>query len=53
MYLKTDGDVVEDPEITREEIALLEANPSIKQLFLRGSESGNNSDDDSSVDGNV
>ncbi|EPZ32593.1 ATP-grasp fold, sub 2 domain-containing protein [Rozella allomycis CSF55] len=32
-YLKTDGDVVEDPEITREEIKLLESFPFIKQIL--------------------
>ncbi|EGF84449.1 hypothetical protein BATDEDRAFT_34316 [Batrachochytrium dendrobatidis JAM81] len=38
MYLKTDGDVVEDPDITKGEIALLEAMPEIKQIILRGSQ---------------
>ncbi|KAI8915086.1 hypothetical protein BC831DRAFT_487837 [Entophlyctis helioformis] len=38
MYLKTDGDVVEDPEITKGEIALLEAIPCVKEIFLRDSE---------------
>ena len=46
MYLKTDGDVIEDPEITKEEINLLESDPQIKAIldgsrgiylyFLRG-----------------
>jgi hypothetical protein len=36
MYLKTDGDVIEDPEITKEEITLLEADMSIKQILERG-----------------
>ena len=29
LYLKTDGDVVEDPEITKEEIRMLEEHESI------------------------
>ncbi|KAG5463327.1 MAG: hypothetical protein BJ554DRAFT_139 [Olpidium bornovanus] len=37
VYLKTDGDVVEDPEITREEIRVLEQNPRVLEIFLRGS----------------
>ncbi|KAJ3385812.1 hypothetical protein HDU92_002841 [Lobulomyces angularis] len=37
MYLKTDGDVVEDPEITTDEIKLLEADDDILNIFLRGS----------------
>jgi hypothetical protein len=35
MYLKTDGDVIEDPEITREEIHLLESDPQIKSILDR------------------
>ncbi|KAJ3083408.1 hypothetical protein HK102_001092 [Quaeritorhiza haematococci] len=38
MYLKTDGDVVEDPEITREEIAMLEADADIKAVFNKGAD---------------
>ncbi|KAI8909940.1 hypothetical protein DFJ77DRAFT_550381 [Powellomyces hirtus] len=38
MYLKTDGDVVEDPEITKEEVGLLESDPDIQSIFLRGSD---------------
>ncbi|KAL2911588.1 hypothetical protein HK105_208927 [Polyrhizophydium stewartii] len=44
MYLKTDGDVVEDPDVTQGEIALLEAVPEIKNLILRGSGAGANDD---------
>lgn len=40
MYLKTDGDVVEDPEITKEEVGLLESDQGIKGILLRGSNSG-------------
>jgi hypothetical protein len=36
MYLKTDGDVIEDPEITREEIALLEGDESIRRILQKG-----------------
>ncbi|KAJ3283275.1 hypothetical protein HK104_010460 [Borealophlyctis nickersoniae] len=36
MYLKTDGDVVEDPDITREEVAMLEAVDEIKGILMRG-----------------
>ena len=36
MYLKTDGDVIEDPEITNEEIALLESDKRIHSLLLNG-----------------
>ena len=38
MYLKTDGDVVEDPDVTVQEIEWLEKDPEIKSIFLRGSE---------------
>ncbi|KAI8591875.1 hypothetical protein BDZ88DRAFT_17394 [Geranomyces variabilis] len=38
MYLKTDGDVVEDPIITKEEVGLLESDPDILDIFLRGSD---------------
>lgn len=37
MYLKTDGDVVEDPEITKHEIAMLEADEEIHATFIQGS----------------
>ncbi|TPX61583.1 D-alanine---D-alanine ligase [Spizellomyces sp. 'palustris'] len=37
MYLKTDGDVVEDPDITKEEVGLLEADKEIQSILLRGS----------------
>ncbi|KAI8800665.1 hypothetical protein BJ742DRAFT_685858 [Cladochytrium replicatum] len=37
MYLKTDGDVVEDPEITKDEVALLEADPHIREILQKGS----------------
>ena len=37
LYLKTDGDVVEDPEITLKEITLLESKPAIKNIFERAS----------------
>ncbi|TPX34714.1 D-alanine---D-alanine ligase [Synchytrium microbalum] len=36
MYLKTDGDVVEDPEITMEEIAMLEQDSSLRNIFSQG-----------------
>lgn len=36
LYLRTDGDVVEDPEITREEIRVLEQNPGVLEIFRRG-----------------
>ena len=36
LYLKTDGDVIEDPEITQEEIALLESEEVINRIFQRG-----------------
>ncbi|KAH6586991.1 hypothetical protein BASA50_000040 [Batrachochytrium salamandrivorans] len=44
MYLKTDGDVVEDADITKSEVAMLEAMPEIKQILMRGcgSESSDN-----------
>ena len=38
LYLKTDGDVVEDVEITREEISLLEQNPSVRKVLEKGSD---------------
>lgn len=37
MYLKTDGDVVEDPEITKHEVAMLEADEEIHSTFVQGS----------------
>ncbi|KAI9098645.1 hypothetical protein DFS34DRAFT_81039 [Phlyctochytrium arcticum] len=40
MYLKTDGDVVEDPDITKEEVGLLEADPEIKKILMRGATNG-------------
>lgn len=40
MYLKTDGDVVEDPAITREELEELIRIPEIKSIFMKGSEVG-------------
>ena len=40
MYLKTDGDVIEDPEITREEIALLESDIGIKAILDKGLHNG-------------
>jgi hypothetical protein len=40
MYLKTDGDVVEDPDITKEEIEqLVDSIPEIRDIFLKGSTS--------------
>lgn len=33
MYLKTDGDCVEDPRITQEEIQLLKNDPEINSIF--------------------
>jgi D-alanine-D-alanine ligase len=39
LYLKTDGDVVEDAEITREEISLLEQNPSVRKVLEMDSDS--------------
>eukprot|EP00842_Homolaphlyctis_polyrhiza_P000908 jgi/Hompol1/1818/HPOL_003485-RA len=36
MYLKTDGDVCEDPEITQGEIALLLDIPDIRNIIMRG-----------------
>jgi hypothetical protein len=35
LYLKTDGDVVEDPDITREEVSLLTRDADIRSLLLR------------------
>lgn len=40
MYLRTDGDVVEDPDITREEIAMLEQDEGVMRVLLKGSENG-------------
>ena len=38
MYLKTDGDVVEDPDITKDEIEqLVHSIPEIQGIFLKGS----------------
>ncbi|KAL7753381.1 hypothetical protein RI367_001156 [Sorochytrium milnesiophthora] len=36
LYLKTDGDVVEDPEITSSEVELLESFPHLLKIFRRG-----------------
>jgi D-alanine-D-alanine ligase-like ATP-grasp enzyme/SAM-dependent methyltransferase len=36
LYLKTDGDVVEDPEITRTEVDMLESYPYLATIFRRG-----------------
>ncbi|KAI8827056.1 uncharacterized protein EV422DRAFT_23632 [Fimicolochytrium jonesii] len=36
MYLKTDGDVVEDPQITKEEVGLLQSDVELKSIFERG-----------------
>ncbi|ORZ30221.1 hypothetical protein BCR44DRAFT_43309 [Catenaria anguillulae PL171] len=36
VYLKTDGDVVEDPEVTRSEVDLLESYPYLANVFRRG-----------------
>ncbi|KAJ3041662.1 hypothetical protein HDV00_008939 [Rhizophlyctis rosea] len=57
MYLKTDGDVVEDPDITREEVAMLENDEGVARILRRGrgdagDESGD-SDDSSSTDQGV
>ncbi|KAI8834750.1 hypothetical protein BJ741DRAFT_235786 [Chytriomyces cf. hyalinus JEL632] len=38
MYLKTDGDVVEDPDVTRQEVAIFERNPDIKRVFMKGAD---------------
>ncbi|KAI9342754.1 hypothetical protein DFJ73DRAFT_842267 [Zopfochytrium polystomum] len=38
LYLRTDGDVVEDPQVTREEIGMLERDPAIKTVFLKGAD---------------
>ncbi|KAJ1569718.1 hypothetical protein HK405_004916 [Cladochytrium tenue] len=38
MYLRTDGDVVEDPEVTREEVGMLDRDPVIKNIFLKGTD---------------
>jgi D-alanine-D-alanine ligase len=35
MYLKTDGDVVEDPEVTAEEVAIIERDSDIQKLLNR------------------
>ncbi|KAJ3098974.1 hypothetical protein HDU97_003539, partial [Phlyctochytrium planicorne] len=37
MYLKTDGDVVEDPEVTQAEIAMLEKDNDVKVILQQGS----------------
>ena len=40
MYLKTDGDVVEDPDITKDELKQLVSEiPEMKFIFLKGSDS--------------
>ncbi|KNE65690.1 hypothetical protein AMAG_19194 [Allomyces macrogynus ATCC 38327] len=39
-YLKTDGDVVEDPDVTRSEVDMLESYPYVAAILRRGSESG-------------
>lgn len=40
MYLKTDGDVVEDPDITKDEIKqLITFLPQVERVFLRGIDS--------------
>ncbi|KAI9140699.1 hypothetical protein BKA69DRAFT_1125441 [Paraphysoderma sedebokerense] len=36
LYLKTDGDVVEDPDITRSEVDLLESYAFLDSIFKRG-----------------
>ncbi|KAI9216328.1 hypothetical protein BC828DRAFT_409566 [Blastocladiella britannica] len=36
VYLATDGDVVEDPEVTRSEVDLLESYPYLRSVFRRG-----------------
>ncbi|KAI8837562.1 S-adenosyl-L-methionine-dependent methyltransferase [Chytridium lagenaria] len=36
MYLKTDGDVVEDPEVTQAEIAMLEQDADIRIILQKG-----------------
>lgn len=38
MYLQTDGDCVEDPEVTKQEIGILEKDAEIKNIFLRGAD---------------
>ncbi|KAJ3007111.1 UNVERIFIED_CONTAM: hypothetical protein HDU68_003705 [Siphonaria sp. JEL0065] len=38
MYLKTDGDVVEDEEVTLQEIRILESDLDVKSIFLSGSD---------------
>ncbi|KAI8998233.1 hypothetical protein BC832DRAFT_517822, partial [Gaertneriomyces semiglobifer] len=40
MYLRTDGDMVEDPEITKEEVGLLEQDEEVMKIFLRGTDHG-------------
>jgi hypothetical protein len=35
MYLKTDGDVVEDPEVTREEINMLREEKAVREILER------------------
>ncbi|KAJ3307584.1 hypothetical protein HDU76_004520 [Blyttiomyces sp. JEL0837] len=44
MYLKTDGDVVEDPEVTRAEINVLQRDAEIKKIFMKGSDEDGRSD---------
>ncbi|KAJ3355273.1 hypothetical protein GGF32_002102 [Allomyces javanicus] len=39
-YLKTDGDVVEDPDVTRSEVDMLESYPYVAAILRRGSEAG-------------
>jgi hypothetical protein len=41
MYLQTDGDVIEDPDVTREEIKMILSDPSVRRLLQRGAESKN------------
>ncbi|KAI8618753.1 hypothetical protein BC830DRAFT_1107375 [Chytriomyces sp. MP71] len=38
MYLKTDGDVVEDPDVTRQEVEMLERDDEIKRIFEQGAD---------------
>lgn len=37
MYLKTDGDMVEDVEVTKDEVGMLERDAQLKSVFLTGS----------------
>ncbi|KAJ3035614.1 hypothetical protein HK097_004161, partial [Rhizophlyctis rosea] len=54
MYLKTDGDVVEDPDITTEEVAMLENDEGVARILRRGGrdvvDDSGDSDDSSSSD---